>query len=136
MSLCARVCARRVERCGEQNLLSPLSATDSVANVRNQNGTKKNLTEISYTSKSFSDVRLLCRSDRVTNDFNVPLMFVATGGSLHPPVETQEWQGISASQTPSLLACVSTTLSTGMKADVSLKLLLLTMWVWMLRLSA
>lgn len=38
-------------------------------------------------------------------------------------------------QTPSLLACVSTTLSTGMNADVSLKLLLLTMWVWMLRPS-
>lgn len=37
--------------------------------------------------------------------------------------------------TPSLLACVSTTFRTGMNADVSLKLLLLTMWVWMLRPS-
>lgn len=37
--------------------------------------------------------------------------------------------------TPSLLACVSTTFRTGMNAEVSLKLLLLTMWVWMLRPS-
>lgn len=34
-------------------------------------------------------------------------------------------------QTPSLLAWVRTTLRTGMKAEVSLKLLVLTMCVWM-----
>lgn len=35
-------------------------------------------------------------------------------------------------QTPSLLAWVRTTLRTGMKAEISLKLLVLTMCVWML----
>lgn len=36
-------------------------------------------------------------------------------------------------QTPSLMAWVRTTLRTGMKAEVSLKLLVLTTWVWMVK---
>lgn len=51
------------------------------------------------------------------------------------PTEASGFWSLGMAQTPSLLACVSTTFRTGMNADVSLKLLLLTMWVWMLRPS-
>lgn len=54
-------------------------------------------------------------------------------------VSLEKWQyrqGMKLSlQTPSLLAWVRTTLRTGMKAEVSLKLLVLTMWVWMVNPS-
>lgn len=39
----------------------------------------------------------------------------------------RSWRSWQLSQTPSLLAWLSTTLRTGMKAEVSLKLLVLTM---------
>ena len=117
--------------CCTQDLLSPLRATHSMACVwvasEKMHGTQKNLTGFSYLSESFVKCGFLWNELAPPPDRSL---------SARPLIDGSEEFGIFLpGQTPSLLACVSTTLRTGMKADVSLKLLLLTMWVWMLRPS-
>lgn len=99
------------------------------------NGTSKNLTGFSYISEISHHLHRESKAAPRETSLTPP-----TGRSPSPT----SWRSLEfvclfvfpfLRQTPSLLACVSTTLSTGMNADVSLKLLLLTMWVWMLRPS-
>jgi len=94
---------------------------------KNMNGTKKKWTLLSYVSE------IICHLHRESDEAPCEISGRRMLGSISD-------QSVGRSDefprhTPSLLACVSTTFRTGMNADVSLKLLLLTMWVWMLRPS-